>query len=1061
MVINPLGVEVLQEADALLQYAKESLTVVPERLVVPVQDIVDTLTDYMNSDDAEWREYRKSVPFGNVSAEFTRRLRMWRQNTTISFQDDEAPHLTMTQRAVGTLSDGGFAATLVAQESGIQVDSQAMGAIAYLDEHFLAHPYSAIIGEDDSVVFTILDSGYYELDKFKASDKGTSILTVDDLAQGIVRFAETNPAYADHLRTSMGDLYATETFHAEEYVGGFGNMDAQVHNAEEESEGGFGELGGISGFGSAPTTPAPTTPAPTTPAPTTPAPTTPYADKKSIPAKKVTDLPADFLDKIREATADLEPPLAELGMIGPRLTKFEGIEPCPPCHLHIPAEAEDEVGRCIDLCEEDETCVGGECEKYNDPQCKPTMKDPIGENDRMCRIDCFNEVIAEARNDDGFAWRIAGQNEVYSTVVYDRYIDLKTPMLREVEQESFEQFATNYTSGSAQPRPRMVSPILMKGKGYRVPCPTAGANPVKVHVTDSERGMKRPTNFRFYKDSADNLYLECEDLQPGQMFDGTFSVELQYPMGVNQRMNPDKSNIYEMTDTFADLKVKASADSDLLPYMPPLDATAQTAADLVLNHISGSTKTKPKDFVYEMDSPIGKVVQNMALWLDDFACEEIPRNKHGLSTTQLYLNTESGACRHRAYLAFLALNRLGLPTRFCGSTCHAWPEVWDYNNRLWVQFDLGGCGDVEPKGCPPCMKLNPLFGLNPDEPKCIPVECSEGYYCDPAEDKCIPDCAELYPDDPDYHYNPKTGQCEKCPEGRTWNPVLEVCDCPTCPDGFSMDDGKCVDEDGDLSEEAPLGYYSDTVTGMCLPIPDCENDRPGSEFDEGTGQCLCVDGPNPLDEEAPYIPYSWDESLNECAPDYSKVCAEGEYWDEEEQRCRTIPESIRKVIDGVISPVTTPEDEEVENMIVEEGKAKIKQTGLLNPENGDIITHTEVRNNGLTKESLAKDGYTSAWETVSVAKKGLNKIPISNTLHGILDWISKQDKSVAEGKVSALPLWTNIGQYRLVFKKVEGEDEAFDEFVDTWTDTVSGFFPTQFALATTDDALIIEDRRTS
>ena len=1063
MVANALTGDVLKQAQGLLAYAKESLEVVPSRLVEPVQDIVDTMNDYIHSDEEKWAEYRVAVPYGNVHNEFMRRLRMWRTNTTISFQDDEAPHLTLTQRALGTLADGGFDASLVAQESGIQVDNRAREAITYLDEHFLAHPYSAVIGDDGSVVFTILDSGYYQLHKFEQTPKGTSILTVDDLAQGIVMFAETNPAYADHLRSSMGDLYASETFHAEEYVGGFGDMDAKVYSADDIE--GFGEVGGIGGFGNVgSSTPTPTMPSPATPAtPATPTPApapTAYADKKSIPAKKVTDLPAEFLDKIREAVTDLDPVLAGLGQIGPRLTQFVGIEPCPPCHLHIPSENEDEAGECIDLCEEHETCVGGQCEEYNDPQCKPTMKDNIGENDRMCRIDCFNEVIAEASNDDGFAWRIAGQKQIYSTVIYDRYIDLKTPMLREVEQESFEQYTNNFTAGSAQPRPRMVSPVLMNGKGYRVPCPTAGTNPVKVHVTDSEKGMKRPTNFRFYKDSADNLYLECEDLKPGQMYDGTFIVELQYPNGVNQRMNPDKANLYEITETFADLKKKVSADPDLLPYMPPLDATAQGAADLVLNHISGVQKRKPKDFVYEMDSPIGVVIQNMVSWLDDFECEDIPRNKHGLSTTQLYLNTETGACRHRAYLAFLALNRLGLPTRFCGSTCHAWPEIWDYNNRLWIQIDLGGCGDVEPKGCPPCMKLNPLYGLNPDEEKCIPVECSEGYYCDPIVNKCIPDCAELYPDDPDYHYNPLTDQCEKCPDGRTWNPALNVCDCDVCPEGFSMVDGKCVDEDGDVSEEAPLGFYADPVTGMCLPIPDCETDRQGTVFSIETGQCECLDGPNPLDEEAPFVEYTWNDTLNECVPVYSKICADGEYWDEEAGRCRK-----RKVIDGGGSSSTTPapvEDEEVEGLIMEEGKAKIKQTGLLNPDNGDIITMTDMRNSGLTTDSLKGDGYTSSWETVSVAKKGLNAIPISNTLHGILDWVNKQDKSVNEGKIEVLPLWTMpADKYKLVFRKVEGEDEIFDKFVETWMETIQGYFPTQFTLATTGDALVIDDARTA
>ena len=1064
MVVNPLSPDTLKQAQQLLSFAQDSLTHVPDRLIAPVQDIIDTVSDYMNSDEDEWSEYRVAVPFENVNTEFIRRLRMWRLNTTVSFQDDEAPHLTMTQRALGTLSDGDFKAELVAQESGICVKSNADDAIAYLDAHFLAHPYSAIKGDDGSVVFTILDSGYYPVNRYGKTEVGTSILSVDDLAQGIVMFAESNPTYADHLRSSMGDLYAAETFHAEEYVGGFGNIDAKTYGAEDIDFGisGFGNIGEIGLSDSpppqptVPVTPAPPAPSKPTPSiPATPASSNPYGDKKSIPAKKVTDLPAPFLEKVRAALVDLPPELAALGQIGPRLTKFDGIEPCPPCHIHIPAESEDEVGQCIDMCEEHETCNAGVCEEHDDPDCKPTMRVEIGGGDRMCRVDSFNEVNANASNDDGFTWSIAGQKQVYSTIVYDRYVSLNVPMLRKVEQESFEQLMTNYTAGSAQPRPRKVSPYLMKGKGYRIPCPTANANPVKVHVTDSTKGMKRPTQFQFFKDSADNLYLECLDLKPGEMFDGTFIVELEYPKGINQTIE-DKVALYSLTETFADLKSKVGKDADLLPFMPPLNAVAQNAADLVLNHISAK-----KDFAYTMGSPIGEVLQHMVVWLDDWSCVEIPRNKSGISTTQLYLNTESGSCRHRAYLAFLALNRLGLPTRFCGSTCHAWPEVWDYNNRIWVQFDLGGCGDPPPPQCPPCHKLNPMYGVNPDEPLCLPIECPEGYYCHPEYNKCIPDCNLQYPDDPDYHYNPDSGLCEKCPDGRLWNPILNVCECDDCPDGYSMVQGKCQDEDGNVSEDAPLGFYSDPITNMCLPIPDCSNDRPGSVFDMATGQCICENGPNPLDEEAPAIPYSWSDVHNQCMPDYTKVCGENEYWDEESSRCRTITESIRKILDGGGSVSTQPDDVEVENLIMEEGKARVKQSGFINPTNGQYITLTEMRQQGSTESSLRSNGYTATWETVSVAKPGLNTMNIPNILQGLLEWIEKQDNSLGNGKVIAIPLWNSTKDYRLVFKPVEGEEGAFNQFVETWVKAIGSQFPTQFTLNSNPNAFVIEDTRTA
>ena len=121
---------------------------------------------------------------------------------------------------------------------------------------------------------------------------------------------------------------------------------------------------------------------------------------------------------------------------------------------------------------------------------------------------------------------------------------------------------------------------------------------------------------------------------------------------------------------------------------------------------------------------------------------------------EMCVNTNAGACRHRAFLAFLMFNRLGLPTRFCTSSCHAWPKIFDFTSRMWVQIDLGGCGDDEPEPCGACTRPNPKYGVLPDEPECLPVECPENYYCDEFHGKCVPDCAALFPDG-NHHYNPE------------------------------------------------------------------------------------------------------------------------------------------------------------------------------------------------------------------------------------------------------------------------------------------------------------------
>ena len=76
-----------------------------------------------------------------------------------------------------------------------------------------------------------------------------------------------------------------------------------------------------------------------------------------------------------------------------------------------------------------------------------------------------------------------------------------------------------------------------------------------------------------------------------------------------------------------------------------------------------------------MDSPIGEVVEDADTWLNAFVCKGIPKMTGEVLPAEMYVNTNAGACRHRAFLAFLMFNRLGLPTRFCTSSCHAYREI--------------------------------------------------------------------------------------------------------------------------------------------------------------------------------------------------------------------------------------------------------------------------------------------------------------------------------------------------------------------------------------------------
>ena len=784
----------------------------------------------------------------------------------------------------------------------------------------------------------------------------------------------------------------------------------------------------------------PTTPAPKAPSNPAPTKTSSYGNKTVIPAKKVTDLPIDFLKGIQALTRGLPHELRALGIIGATLTRFEGIAPCPPCHtFHPPKNLDDEdTGDCVYECEEDEECYQGKCIDPDDkpdpdppdPLCKATMRFGIGgADDRMCRIEAFNVVNANEGTDDGFSWGIEGQPATkYAHIIYDRNVTLPDG-LRAVptqEEDGSGSMTQNYTAGSAQPRPRLFHNHLFKGNAYRIPSVTAESIPVAVMVNGTDSTMKQPTQFNFYRDSADNLYVECPELEKGQSYDGSFLVQLQYKNLHAHDSTNFMNNLMKDKMTFKELAAKSQSNADFIPSMPPLNADAIKSADIILERRG-----------YTVDSPIGEVVKDAVVWLNAFTCPA-PKTTGQNLPAEVYLNTESGACRHRAFLAFLIFNRLGLPTRYCTSTCHAWPEFFDCQSRMWVQQDLGGCSPFDPEPCGPCTRPNPLYGIEPDEPECLPVECPEHYYCDPASGKCVPDCDELFPDG-DYHYNPRTDRCEECEDGRVWNPIMEMCDCEDCEDGFTLnEDGKCVDDEGNVCETAPLGYYADLGTGMCLPIPDCATQRPGTIFNPISGQCDCPHGPHPHDDEAPPIAYKWDDVKEMCVADVARLCPDGQWWDEAMGRCREIPEQLipnRPPIPSRFEP------EVLEDVIIEDGKVREALAGWLNPKNGSMLDNSEMKRLGEDEDTIKNRGYTQKWTTVNVARSGQHSIAISDTLKGIAKWVKKQD--LPDGVVVAHAGWLRSPPvYRLVYVDAKSEgDFDFEDWANGWEKAINKAFP--------------------
>ena len=189
----------------------------------------------MQSDDEDWPSYRQNVPWEYVYSEFSSRLKLWRDNRVVSFQNDDAPKSSMAERAMATLTDGGFQSSVIEGDIGIHVAEKANEAIAYLDTHFLGHPYSAIIGIDDSVVFTILDSTHYPSNKYSSTEYGTMMLSVEELHDTIIEVASANEQYAEHLKGIVGSEEMEKSELIERITNGsmFDEMDLQDMNEEE------------------------------------------------------------------------------------------------------------------------------------------------------------------------------------------------------------------------------------------------------------------------------------------------------------------------------------------------------------------------------------------------------------------------------------------------------------------------------------------------------------------------------------------------------------------------------------------------------------------------------------------------------------------------------------------------------------------------------------------------------------------------------------------------------------------------------------------------------------
>jgi len=588
------------------------------------------------------------------------------------------------------------------------------------------------------------------------------------------------------------------------------------------------------------------------------------------------------------------------------------------------------------------------------PKCKPVLKreppDP-----RMTRIDSYNCVSSGMPNGDGFGWSIYETLEepnlfARTSTIKDVFkLTAGQPSLREVDMQ---EAPAGWTQNQTLPR---TCGLLGGGKVLRLPSVSADAVPVKATFIGGAANAPYPEDVHFYKDSADQLFIEVRDYQPSLHAKFSFVVDIAHP---NFAVITDKNALFSIKMSFADYVGGAGKQYS---NQPPISSILQRDGIAHADKVIAKKGLTP-------EQSIGSTLSMMYEWLWNWVCVEIPRSVPDI--LDAYLFTNAGACRHRAYIMFLALNRLGLPCRFLGSTCHAWPEIWNPEKGMWMQLDLNGCDD--PDKCPDCTIKNPWFGLREkccpdgydfngsgeceavdgsgktidsiDCPPCIPRPCPEDYHCDPRYNKCIPDCDKLYGSD--YVFVGKRDACVNCAaEEKEYSPFTDDCECPDCPEGFYLDrTGHCIDAEGNLSETAPAGLYRDLTTDLCFPKDDCDNLMPGAVFSETTGRCECMPE---VDFEGNILRVMvWSDVEGKCVEEKDENCPEGQMMIYDASigayRCVDIPEQppIPPTPNPTPSPIPDPdedeEEEEDDDLILDDDKVVLNLTRWVNFSNGDI-----------------------------------------------------------------------------------------------------------------------------
>ena len=160
---------------------------------------------------------------------------------------------------------------------------------------------------------------------------------------------------------------------------------------------------------------------------------------------------------------------------------------------------------------------------------------------------------------------------------------------------------------------------------------SAEAVVIGYNILSPTSEIEVPEKVRFFKDSADGLYMEIQDYNSGLHADCTFTVTQSAPPYSTYGGDSAASNLFSCDLTFNDYKSgKGEQYGNYQAENVILQGSGRSDADKVLDNqqITGDMK-------------IGEAIEQLYGWLYNWFCEDIPRNQDDMIGK--YLSTNAGS----------------------------------------------------------------------------------------------------------------------------------------------------------------------------------------------------------------------------------------------------------------------------------------------------------------------------------------------------------------------------------------------------------------------------------